>query len=130
MKNNLRIGLLLIALGLIFGAASAANAQEMKPPIVGGYGKVSADDRAVVQAANFAVKTEAKKSKAKIRLVRIKNAEQQVVAGMNFRVCLDVETNASGKKKTSEIAEAVVYKNLKQKYSLISWTKNACTAGM
>ena len=127
---NLRIIILLAALGVIFGSAVSVFAQtdDMKMPMAGSYAKADTTDAEVVAAAKFAVKAEAKKQRAKISLVSVNRAEEQVVAGRNYRLCLKVETTEKGKKtKTSKIIEAVVFQNLKQKLSLTSWTETDCS---
>jgi hypothetical protein len=128
---NLRIIIILAALGVIFGSALSGFAQtdDMKMPLAGGYAKAATTDAEVVAAVKFAVKAQAKKQRAKISLVSINQAEQQVVAGRNYRLCLKVETTEKGKKtKTSKIVQAIVFQNLKQKLSLTSWTETDCGA--
>ena len=89
-------------------------------PIVGGYADASNSDPEVVAAARFAIKTETQKLHARITLVLIERAEVQVVAGLNYRLCMRVKM----KGKTRNVS-AVIYKNLKQKYSLTSWSAAA-----
>lgn len=86
----------------------------------GGYGEVKANDPAVVAAARFAVKSMAEKTKG-LRLIRVTSAGQQVVAGINYKVELLVSDRSSGK-AVRRTAEAVVYRNLDDEYSLTSWT--------
>jgi Cystatin domain len=128
MKNNLRIMLLIAVFGVIFGCAANTFAQT-EVPIVGGYKEADTSDKEVVAAANFAVKAQAKKQKAKVNLVAIHTAAKQVVAGMNYQMCLSVETT-DRKKKTAapQTVQVVVYRNIKNKYSLTSWTIAACWA--
>ncbi len=57
----------------------------------------------------------------KIRLVSVKKAETQVVAGTNFRLCLLV------KDKTHMFrVHAVVYRDLGGKFLLTEWSPNGC----
>lgn len=94
--------------------------------LVGGYAKASVSDKEVVEAANFAVKAQqaamqnAKDGKpAKLELVKILDAEQQVVAGMNYRMKLKVKVD--GKERQ---AEAVVWWQAWRKpdpYQLTTW---------
>lgn len=94
--------------------------------LVGGYAKASVSDKEVVEAANFAVKAQqaamqnAKDAKpAKLELVKILDAEQQVVAGMNYRMKLKVKVD--GKERQ---AEAVVWWQAWRKpdpYQLTTW---------
>ncbi len=120
--------LIIAALGIVFGCAASGFAQtDMKVPIAGGYGEADAANAEVVAAAKFAVKMQAKKQRAKITLVSVNQAERQVVAGLNYRLCLKVETAKKGKKPAeSKIIEAVVFQNLKQKLALTSWRETDC----
>lgn len=115
------------ALAVISSYSTATSFGQDKEPIIGGYGDAEVTAPQIVSAANFAVKAQAKKQRAKIKLTAIKRAEQQVVAGMNFNMCLQVETREKGKKTyVPQIVQAVVFLNLKQKYELTSWTIAAC----
>lgn len=92
--------------------ASVAMAQ-----VVGGYTKVSVDDPAVVKAAEFAVKEQAAKEKAKIALVKVEMAEKQIVAGVNYRVNLAVKLDGA-----ESSASAVVWSKLDKTMELSKWT--------
>lgn len=119
MKKNLQTAAMLVALCLITGSsASICRAQKM----VGGYNSVSKTDAAVIDAANFAVETQARKD-ASLELKSIASAERQIVAGSNYRLCLVVN---SGKKQQE--ATAIVFLNLKDKFSLTSWTPGKCAS--
>src|SRR5437870_13562197 len=59
--------------------------------IVGAYTDTSNTDPEVVKAARFAIKTERQKVNARISLLSIKRAEVQVVAGLNYRLCMRVK---------------------------------------
>ena len=122
--------LFIAVFGVIFGCAANTFAQTDAPPIkvVGGFSEVATTDKEVVAAANFAVKTQAKKQKANIKIIAVNYATRQVVAGMNYQVCMNVETT-DRKKKTAvpQSVQAIVYKNLKGKYSLTSWAIAACS---
>ncbi len=111
---------------VVFGSAANAFAQT-SPPIVGGYGTAETTDNEVRAAANFAVKAQAKKQKTVIKLISVNNAAKQIVAGTNYQICLSVEAT-DRKKKTAvpQTIQTVVYKNLKGKYQLTSWTIAAC----
>ena len=126
MKKNLRLTIILAAFVIIFACVGAASAQ-IDEPMAGGFSKASTTDKEVMAAARYAVKTQAKKQSATIRLVSINRAETQVVAGRNYRLCLKVQITAKGKKtKTSKIIQTVVFQNLKQKLSLTSWETGEC----
>ena len=121
MKKIWRIAFVVIALSAICGETFGAPARQ-EPPMGGGYQKVSTDDAEVASAARFAINTERRKRGTRISLVGVENAERQVVAGMNYRLCLRVKSRGKVRNVTT-----VVYKNLKQKYSLTSWeTTTGC----
>ena len=119
------------AFGVIFSAAKTTAAQQtenLKTPVVGGYSTAAVTDAEVVAAANFAIKAQAKKQRAKIKLVAVSRAEKQIVAGTNYRLCLQVETLENGKKTAvPQTVQTIVFRSLKQKYQLTSWAIAACT---
>jgi hypothetical protein len=119
MKKIVLIAIMFVALNVISGNARGVLAQE--PPMAGAYGEVSTTDREVVQAARFAVSKARHKQGARVSLISIERAERQVVAGLNYRLCLKVKI-----KNKIQNMTAVVYKNLKQRYSLSSWEEGDC----
>ncbi len=126
MKNKILLIMMIAVSGIIFGSATDTFAQ--MPPVVGGYSRTDAAAAEVVAATNFAVKAQMKKQRDKIKLVAVNNAARQVVAGMNYQMCLNVETTDRQTKKTApQTVQTVVFKNLKGKYSLTSWAVAACT---
>jgi len=130
MKSKLRILVVFAALGVIFSCATSGFAQ-IDAPVAGGYQKVEVSTAQIVSAANFAVKTQAKKQKAKIKLIAVSKAEQQVVAGMNYNLCLQVAVREKGKQTAvPQTIQTIVFLNLKQKYELTSWAIAACTDEM
>jgi hypothetical protein len=75
----------------------------------GGYSKVPVTDERVVAAAAFAIDTERQALKAagepaQLQLLSLVGAEQQVVAGMNYRLNLKVTRNGK-----EQLADAVVW---------------------
>ena len=86
---------------------------------VGGWSKAEVDDPEVVAAAKFALRETQKTTDSKLTLTKIVSAKQQLVAGMNYAVTLQVA--AGGDEPIQREAEAVVYKNLDDEYSLTSW---------
>jgi len=94
--------------------------------LVGGYAKATVTEKEVVAAATFAVKAQHQVMSdagtgqpMTLELVKIVVAEQQVVAGMNYRLTLKVKVH--GKEKE---AEAVVWWQAWRKpapYQLTSW---------
>ena len=55
-------------------------------------------DAEVIKEAKFAIKKVGKKEKATVTLVSIKKARMQVVAGLNYELCLEVDVKKAGKK--------------------------------
>jgi hypothetical protein len=92
----------------------------------GGYAAEPVTNRNVVAAAQFAVKTQERGMQGKkgtqpvkLKLVKILSAQQQVVAGMNFRLNVQVNVN-----DTKREAEVVVWWQAWRKpdpYRLTSW---------
>jgi Cystatin domain len=88
--------------------------------IAGGWGEAKVNDPQVLKAARFAVASEQARTDSVFKLVSVVRAEQQVVAGMNYRFCLRLQR---GKSKTALVQ---VYRNLQAKFSLTSWAWGAC----
>ncbi|MBS1810413.1 MAG: hypothetical protein JST84_19775 [Acidobacteria bacterium] len=95
---------------------AALQAQQL-----GGYSEASVENQDIVKAAKIAVAVESKKSRKRLTLLSVLHAQSQVVAGVNYKICLRVKVR--GRTKTSE---AIVYRNLQQAYSLTSWEWKAC----
>lgn len=122
MKTIL-ISACLVGFIVVAGCATAVPTQS---PLLGGYASASVTDKQVVAAADFAVKAEAKAMQerkgalpATLTLVKVLSAQQQVVAGMNYRLRLKVRL--SGKDKE---ADAVVWWQgwrVPEPYELTSW---------
>ncbi len=104
-----------------FSAKSISAQQTYDPQITGGYGDVEVTSKEVKSAAKFAVKQNNKNSKKTAKIVSILTAQRQVVAGLNYMMCIKVREN--GKIRT---VTTVVYLNLKQIYSLSSWAVGSC----
>jgi hypothetical protein len=122
MKTNLRGAIILVVLSVIFGSVTAGLAQR-----TGSYKEVAKDDAGVMAAAEFAVKEQGKKQEMTYKLVSVEHAEQQVVAGINYRLCLKVGYHKQDDDvDTTEFVRAVVYQNLQREYSLTSWAPENC----
>jgi Aspartic acid proteinase inhibitor len=80
----------------------------------GAYRELAVTDKAVVAAAEFAVK--AKSEKEKVALDKIVKAESQVVAGINYRLRLTVRVDGGIRE-----AEVVVWRKLDQTSELTRW---------
>lgn len=107
----------------VFGAFASESRVAAQDDIAGGYADSSVRDKDVRKAANFAVKQRSKNVKRTFTLVSIRKAEVQVVAGLNYRVCMRVRDNRG---RTSTVT-AVIYKNLRNKLSLTRWRSGGCT---
>jgi hypothetical protein len=93
-----------------------------KPIMVGGYGSVAKTDATVIAAAKFAIAKQSETADSELSLGKIVKAERQVVAGMNYRICMTV--NVEGDEP--QTVTAIVYQDLKRNYSLSSWKAAAC----
>lgn len=100
----------------------SAAAPVVKPIIVGGYGKASKTDPQVISAANFAVGAQSTKMDEELTVDEILSAERQVVQGMNYRLCMRV--NVEGDEPMT--VSALVYQDIKRKYTLASWKASNC----
>lgn len=121
--------MLLAVFGIFLGGVQENFAQTEPPEqMVGNYRNVPVTESRVISAANYAVKTQAKKQKAKIKLIAISKAEKQVVAGLNFSLCLQIETTGKNRKTAvPQTIQTIVFLDLKQKFRLTSWAIAACT---
>lgn len=105
---------LITAVGLVIGGC--VSSAETTSNAVGGYSEVAIDDPEVVAAARFAVTAQQDATGELIQYQRVIQAEQQVVAGMNYRLMIGVlEGGRSG------TADVVVNRDPQGTYSLTSW---------
>ena len=99
-------------------SAQVASAQQ----IVGGYSGVAISDADTILIAKAAVKMKnALRESKKVKLLTVTKAESQVVAGQNFRLCLDVK-----QAKHKMRVQAVVYRDLSGKLTLTEWLPKGC----
>ena len=125
MKSKLKQIATTFSFLLILGCASAAFGQDDDE--AGGYVPARVNDAIVVAAANFAVREKARKSGSTIRLTAVKKASQQVVAGMNYELCLEVSVKPAGADDyEAQYVTVVVYQNLQKVYALTSWAESDC----
>lgn len=124
MKKNLRVLMMFAAFGIVFGCAVTNYAQK-KPIITGGYKEIAVTDAGVQEAAEFAVSTHSEKNEVSLEIVSIEKAERQSVAGANYRMCIEVKVVEEDNEDTQFVL-AVVYKNLKNEFSLTSWKPDGC----
>jgi hypothetical protein len=73
-------------------------------------------------AAEFAAKKLGTEESSKISVVRVEEARVQVVAGLNYELCMAVTVKRGSKKSAKRYLKAIVYKDLKNRYSLSNWT--------
>lgn len=119
MKKSLFFAAVLIAFGLVL----VSNGFGQRPPIIlGGYKVVSTDGEGVVAAADFAIKAQSEKDEMEYELGGIAKAEQQVVAGTNYRLCMDVSANG----EDGMYVQVVVNQDLKANYKILSWAASTC----
>ena len=104
--------------------AACADVTSAPRSIPGGYAAVPVNQSEVTQAAAFAVEAErqalkAARQPASLELVSVLSAEQQVVAGVNYRLSLKVKRNGQ-----EQVADAVVWWQAWRQpdpYRLTSW---------
>ena len=122
MGFTFRSAIFLLVLSFIFGSFAVGLAQR-----AGGYKEIAKDDAEAAAAAEFAVKEQGQKQEMTYKLVSVEHAEQQVVAGINYRLCLKVGHRKEGDDEdTIETVRVVVYRNLQKAYSLTSWAQENC----
>jgi hypothetical protein len=127
MMKTLRAAL--AACAILVGLAgpadtAAATAGRQEAPVAGGYREVPAVGRDVLRAARFAVREQARRGRRAVTLLAVRRAEQQVVAGLNYRLELSVRSGGE-----TRAATAVVYQNLRNTLSLTEWNWAAGDAG-
>ncbi|HNQ15414.1 MAG TPA: cystatin domain-containing protein [Pyrinomonadaceae bacterium] len=125
MKSTFRFVFLTVAMIVALGAVSVCNAQDDDDE-AGGYVTARVNDANVVAAANFAVRERGRTSGTAVRLVRINSAKQQVVAGMNYELCMQVGVKSGQNQESVYFVTAVVYQDLKKVFSLTSWARENC----
>ena len=118
MKRNVKFAVAVAVMGVIFGCAAAASAQIK----TGGYKQVDKADAGAVAAAGFAINAQSEKTGMQYELGEIVKAERQVVAGSNYRLCLQVSADGD----ESFFVQVVVYVDLKKNYKLTSWADSEC----
>lgn len=112
-----RLPLIVPALLMAASMACAQTPAEPAPPIVGGFQKAAVDDADIKAAADFAVSAAPKK----VRLDKIISARQQIVAGVNYSLCLSVKPDRIGLPTGSKFVAAKVFRDLNRNYQLTSW---------
>ena len=104
----------------LFALATPAFAQlpaEPALPIVGGYQTADVGDKDIKAAVDFAISAAPKR----YMLKEIVSARQQVVAGMNYSLCLRVKSPKFGLFTCGHLVAAKVFRDLDAHYQLTSW---------
>ncbi len=112
-----RLSLIFPALLMAASIACAQTPTEPAPPVVGGYQTAPVDDPDIKSAADFAVSAASKP----YTLTEIVAARRQVVAGVNYSLCLRVKTKKVGLFTHGRFVAARVFRDLNQTYQLTSW---------
>jgi len=112
----MKILFLIAILAALAGVRVAGELVKPDQPVLsGGYSPAEIDSE-VGNVAEFAVKTQAQAIGRPLRLVKILKADRQVVAGVNYRLEIEV---ADGSKQLK--AHAVVWKKLDGSLALTAW---------
>ncbi len=85
------------------------------PPMTGGFADATKTPEAR-KAAEFAVRQQAARTGEALKLAAVVQAEQQVVAGMNYKMTLQVKSG-----QEMRTAQAMVYQSLAPQMMLASW---------
>src|SRR5688500_16765980 len=94
---------LLAASLLIFGASASVFAAAQGGPVAGGYTERRTNDRGVRAAAAFAVRERGRQTRRRVTLLSITSAETQVVAGVNYRLVMDVREGGEVRSMTAVV---------------------------
>ena len=120
MRSGLRLAALRVGLILALGSVVWISGQRL-----GGYKQIDTDDERAVAAAEFAVEEQGRKMETTYKLVSVAKAESQVVAGVNYRLCLKVGYQKDDE-DVEEFVRVIVYRNLQGEHSLTSWKQEDC----
>lgn len=107
-----------LAGGLAVALSTAATSQAKEAPRVGGFRAGAVTDPEVLKAAKFAVEEQAKKKGVAMELVSVESVEQQVVAGLNYKLRMTVKIGGQAQPVTATVWRKVP---LSAGYALTSW---------
>ena len=107
---------LITVLAFLILGAGVPTSRAQERPIAGGYSERPTNDRGVTAAAAFAVRERGRRTRSRVTLLSVVSAEAQVVAGMNYRLVLNVREGGEVRDVTT-----VVFQNLRRGLSLVSW---------
>lgn len=127
MKNSALLFFTAAFALVLFLFAASASAQ-IGGPKTGGFKEIPADDPEARAAAEFAVENRGATQNLEIGLTDVSKAESQVVAGVNYRLCLKITVRAKNSNEADEVqtVQVVVYRNLQREYKLTSWKEADC----
>lgn len=125
-QNSSRI--FFITVFFIIAACATTGFGQKRPPNVGGYSSANVEDADVKAAAKFAVKAKAAELKQKIDLQSIAKAERQVVAGTNYRLCIEAYAAPlkEGEDGVTVWATVIVYREPAGAMKLTKWEESDC----
>ncbi len=121
-RNTHKIAGGFISLALMFAAMPSKADDSINPPMAGGYSANDPKSKDVRKAVAVALSQKQAQDKGRYSLEKVHSAETQVVAGLNYRLCLRVRHYPAGKlwPQTRHVA-AVVYRDLSDQWSLTDW---------
>ena len=105
------------ALTVTLSTAATSQAVEAAPR-VGGFRAGAVTDPEVLKAAKFAVEEQAKKKGVAMELVSVESVEQQVVAGLNYKLRMTVKIAGQAQPVSATVWRKVP---LSAGYALTSW---------
>ena len=114
--------ILLVALGVLFSCVQTNFAQVR----TGGYKQIPITDTGAVAAAEYAVNAQSEKEELEITLDTVVKAERQVVAGTNYKLCLQtfvLNPDEEVEEVEERFVQAVIFKSLKNEYTIKSWVE-------
>jgi hypothetical protein len=130
MRKSVPLLMTLVALGLLFGCASAGFGQERIPSV--GSSEKATDDVEVVEAAEFAVNAQKKKQGGPLSLVSIKSARDLATRDTAYMLCLEVkaadEDDAGVEAQSVEVTVSapLTRGGEKKKWKLERWQVKDC----
>lgn len=120
MTKSFKLGFIIAVFAVMTGFSQNASAQ-----MVGGFKAAPVDDKGVVAAANFAVKSIGESEQMDLTLDSILTAEYQVVAGKNYKLFFKT-SYADGGEVYDLCITAKVFHSLKNTYTLSEWDSQEC----
>lgn len=112
------------AIALVIGIYAGANRVAAQDDgMTGGYSDAAVDSKETKKIAKWAVSARAKRTHKSLKLVKIVKAENQVVRGLNHRICMDVQ---EGRKKARRVT-VVVWEDINNRpLQLTNWKTGGC----